>query len=189
LLSDQGPPPPEAQPDAHAEGAWARPVPARLGEAGVALALLATGLFFMWHAALLPFGRVGLPGPGFFPFALGSGLVLLALAILYVVWRSPGEATSVFLGHRDVLIALAALAGVAFTFERADAYLVLGTFAAALLLLVARSTLWRVVLGAIIGMIVVWLFFVLALGVRLPTGEFWQQLMDLIPRLSSSDQQ
>ena len=49
----------------------------------MALALLASGLFIMWHAALLPFGRVGLPGPGFFPFALGSVLVLLALAILY----------------------------------------------------------------------------------------------------------
>jgi hypothetical protein len=189
LLSDQGTPQPEAHPDAHAEGAWARPVPARLGEAVVALALLAAGLFFMWQASILPFGRVGLPGPGFFPFALGSGLVLLALAILYVLWRAPGEATPVFLGHRDVLIAMAALAGVAFAFERADTYLVLGTFAAALLLLVARSTLWRVVLGAIIGMIVVWLFFVLALGLRLPTGEFWQQLLDLIPGLSPSEQQ
>jgi Tripartite tricarboxylate transporter TctB family len=154
----------------------------------MAIALLACGLFFMWQAALVPFGRVGLPGPGFFPFALGSVLVLLALAILYVVWRAPGEATSVFLGHRDVLIALAALVGVALAFERADTYLVLGTFAAALLLLVARSTLWRVVLGATIGMIGVWLFFVLALGLRLPTGEFWQQLLDLIPILSSAQQ-
>jgi Tripartite tricarboxylate transporter TctB family len=154
----------------------------------MAIALLACGLFFMWQAALVPFGRVGLPGPGFFPFALGSVLVLLALAILYVVWRAPGEATSVFLGHRDVLIALAALVGVALAFERADTYLVLGTFAAALLLLVARSTLWRVVLGATIGMIGVWLFFVLALGLRLPTGEFWQQLLDLIPVLSSAQQ-
>ena len=47
-----------------------------------AVALLASGLFFVWHAALLPFGRVGLPGPGFFPFALGIALGLLALAIL-----------------------------------------------------------------------------------------------------------
>jgi tripartite tricarboxylate transporter TctB family protein len=142
----------------------------------VALALLVCGLFFMGQAALLPFGRVGLPGPGFFPFALGSVLALLALAILYTVWRTRGEDNSVHLGHRDVLIAMSALVGVAFAFERTDTYLVLGTFAAALLLLVARSKLWRVVVGAAAGMIVVWLFFGLALGLRLPTGEFWPQL-------------
>jgi hypothetical protein len=188
LLSDQRTSPPEAHPDAHEEGAWARRVPARLGEVVVAIALLAAGLFFMWQAALIPFGRVGLPGPGFFPFALGGVLVLLAFAILYVAWRAPGEDAPVYLGHRDVLIAMAALAGVAFAFERADTYLLLGTFAAALLLIVARSALWRVVLGATIGMIAVWLFFALALGLRLPTGEFWQQLSDLIPGLSSDQQ-
>ena len=153
----------------------------------MALALLASGLFIVWQAALLPFGRVGLPGPGFFPFALGSVLVLLALAILYAAWRAPGENESIYLGHRDVLIAMAALAGVAFAFERADTYLVLGTFAAALLLLVARSTLWRVVLGATLGMVAVWLFFGLALGVRLPTGELWQ-LLDPTSGLPSGQQ-
>jgi hypothetical protein len=179
--------PPDAHPDDHEEGAGARRVPARLGEAIVALALLASGLFFMWYAALLPFGRVGLPGPGFFPFALGSVLALLALAILYAAWRAPGDDTPVYLGHRDVLIAMAALAGAAFAFERADSYLVLGTFAASLLLLVARSTLWRVVLGTTIGMIAVWLFFGIALGLRLPTGELWQ-LLDPTSGLSSGQQ-
>ena len=153
----------------------------------MALALLASGVFIMWHAALLPFGRVGLPGPGFFPFALGSVLVLLALAILYAVWRAPGDDKSVYLGHRDVLIAMVALAGAAFAFERADTYLVLGTFAAALLLFVARSTLWRVALGATIGMIAVWLFFAIALGLRLPTGDLWQ-LLNPISGLSSGQQ-
>jgi hypothetical protein len=153
----------------------------------VALALLACGLFFMWHAALLPFGRVGLPGPGFFPFALGSVLVLLALGILYVVWRAPVDDTSVYLGHRDVVIAMAALAGVALAFERADTYIVLGSFAAALLLLVARSTLRRVVLAATIGMIAVWLFFGIALGLRLPTSELWE-LLDPTSGFSSGQQ-
>jgi hypothetical protein len=175
LLPDQRTPS-----DADGQGAWARSVPSRLAEAIVALALLASSLFFMWHAALLPFGRVGLPGPGFFPFVLGIALGLLALAILYGSWRRGGVGEAVFLGHRDVLLTMAALASVAFAFERVGAYAALGTFTAFLLLLVARSALWRVLLGATLGMIAVWLLFGLALGVRLPTGELWQQFADLV---------
>jgi len=170
----------EARSDAADQGAWARPVSARLGEAIVALALLAAALFFIWQAALLPFGRVQLPGPGFFPFALGIVLGLFALAILYGTWRGAVDGSVVFAGHRDVLIVLAALAGVAFAFERAATYVVLGTFTGLLLLLVARAALWRVVLGATLGMVAVWAVFRLALGVRLPAGEFWQQLVDAI---------
>jgi hypothetical protein len=173
-------PDPRTPSEADGQGAWARPVPSRLAEAIVALALLASALFFMWHAALLPFGRMGLPGPGFFPFALSIALGLLALAILYSVWRGGGLGAAVFLGHRDVLLTMAALASVAFMFERVGAYVALGTFTAFLLLFVARSALWRVLLGATLGMVAVWLFFGLALGVRLPTGEIWQQFADLV---------
>ena len=168
-------------PEADGQGAWARPVPSRFGEVIVALALLASALFFMWQSALLPFGRVGLPGPGFFPFALGVALGLLALAILfYSAWRGGGVGEAIFLGHRDVLLTMAALASVAFAFERVGAYVALGTFTAFLLLVVARSALWRVLLGATLGMVAVWLFFGLVLGVRLPTGELWQQFADLV---------
>lgn len=166
--------------NAEAQGAWARPVQARFGESIMALALIAAAVFFVSLAALLPFGRVGLPGPGFFPFALGIVLGLLALAILVHAWRGAGEGGPVFLGHRDVLVAVAALAGLAFAFERVDSYVALGVFAAVLLLLVARAALWRVVLGATLGMVAVWLVFRLALGVRLPAGEFWQELADLV---------
>jgi Tripartite tricarboxylate transporter TctB family len=160
--------------DAAEQGAWARPVPARIGGAIVALALFAAAAFFAWQAALLPFGRVGLPGPGFFPFALGTALGLLALAILVRTLQGHVEdARAVFLGHRDVLIVLAALVGLAAAFERADSYLVLGVFAAVLLGFIARTTPLRVVLGAALGMIAVWLFFRQALGVRLPASDFW----------------
>jgi hypothetical protein len=187
LLPDQSTPQ-----EADGQGAWARPFPARLGEAIVALALLASGLFVVWQAALLPFGRVGLPGPGFFPFALGIALSLLALAILCSIWWSgAGIGEVVFLGHRDVLLTLLALAGVALAFERLGAYVALGTFAAFLLLLVARSAPWRVLLGASLGMVAVWLFFGLMLGVRLPAGELWPQLLEPtaeLPSEPSSDQ-
>lgn len=161
------------------QGAWGRPVSARLGELLTAAVLLATAAFFVWQAALLPFGRVGLPGPGFFPFALGIALAVVALLILLVMWRGSAEG-SVYVGHRDVLVVLAALVGVASAFERANSYLILGTFAAALLLLVARTALWRAALGASLGMVAVWAFFNQALGVRLPTGEVWGEIADLV---------
>ncbi len=164
--------------NAEEQGAWARPVSSRRGEIAMSVALLATAVFFVSQAAVLPFGGVGLPGPGFFPFALGTALGLLALTILYRSVRSE-EGETVYFGHRDVLIVLAALAGLAFAFERADTYLVLGSFMAVVLLLVARSSPWKVALGAILAMIAVWAIFKLALGVRLPTGDFWDALRDL----------
>jgi hypothetical protein len=160
------------------QGAWARPVSARLAGLVAALAFLATGVFFAWFSALLPFGRVGLPGPGFFPFVLGVVLALLALAILFQAWRAPGGGEPIFLGHRDVLIAIAGMAGVAFAFEQVDSYLALGLFSAFLLTFVARAALWRVVLGAVLGMVAVYLFFGVALGLRLPVGDYWQDLLD-----------
>jgi len=170
----------ETQSDAAEQGAWARPVSARLGEAIVALSLLASAVFFIWHAALLPFGRVSLPGPGFFPFALGIALGLLASVILFrTLWKA-SDGAEVYAGHRDVLVAIASLIGVALAFERADAYLILGAFAAVMLLLVARAALWRVALGASLGMVAVWAVFNQALGVRLPVGGFWEQIADFI---------
>lgn len=162
------------------QGAWARPVSARLGGVIAGLAFLAAGAFFAGFATLLPFGRVGLPGPGFLPFALGIALCVLALAILFHIWLEPSDVPAVFVGHRDVLAAIAGLIGIAFAFERVDSYVALGAFAAFLLLFVARTALWRVALGAVLGMVAVWLFFGVALGLRLPTGEFWQEMQDFV---------
>lgn len=147
----------------------------------VALALIATAFFFVGFAALLPFGRIGLPGPGFFPFALGILLGGLSIAVLTGVLRSHGDgAEPVYLGHRDVVIAMLAMVGLALAFERTDSYLVMGIFTAALLILVARTTLWRALLGAVLGMVAVWLFFGIALGVRLPGGDYWREAVQVI---------
>ena len=170
----------QAQSVAAEQGAWARPIRARLGEMLVGLVLLATALFFVWHAALLPFGQVGLPGPAFFPFALGIALGLAALAVLYRTFRLADNGEPVFLGHRDVLISIAALCVVALTFEYIGAYVVLGAFMAVMLLFVARAAPWRVVLGVILGLVAVRRVFGQALGVRLPAGEFWSQAADFV---------
>jgi Na+-transporting NADH:ubiquinone oxidoreductase subunit NqrB len=184
LLPDLSTPPPEAD----EQSAWARPVPVRLGEVVLALTLLGVGAFIAWQAALLSFGRVGLPGPGFFPFALGIGLAAIAFALLFILGKGGGDGGAVFLGHRNVLVTMVALGGAAFAFERLGALVTLGTFAALMLLLVARTAAWRAVLGAAIGMVAVWLFFGIALGVRLPDGTVWEQLTDALSAASPSDQ-
>jgi hypothetical protein len=163
------------------QGAWARPVQVRVGETVMGLVLLAVGVFFASQSALLDFGRIGLPGPAFFPFVLGIALCVLAGAILYQVWRGPNTGEAIFLGHRDVIIAMLAMAGLAAVFERIDSYVALGLFTSALLFLIARAALWRIALGAVLGMVAVWLFFGKALGVQLPTGDFWDLVTAWLP--------
>jgi hypothetical protein len=163
----------DSTPDKAEQGAWGRPVSVRLGELAMAAALLAAGIFFVWHAALLPFGRVGLPGPGFFPFVLGIALALFAVALLLRSARKHFAASEVvYLGHRDVLVVLAALMCVGLAFERFGTYATLGLFAAVLLLVIARAPFWQVIAGASLGMVAVWALFKVLLGVQLPQGPF-----------------
>jgi hypothetical protein len=154
---------------AEEQGAWARPVAARVGEIAMAVALLATALFFVTQASVLELGGLALPGPGFFPLALGAVLCILALAALYRSVRQ-SEAETVYLGHRAILIVFAALLGVAPAFEALGAYITLGAFTAILLLALAGTSLWRIALGTGLGMAAVWLVVKVALGVQLPTG-------------------
>jgi len=161
-------------------GAW--PLPARLGEMLGAAALLAAGLFFVWQAALLPLGTARLPGPGFFPLALGAALSLLAAAVLVRALRdralrdralrdrAPRE--SIPFGHRGVLVVMAALIGAVIGFERLGSYATLGLLMLVLLLLVARTAPWRAALGAAVGIAAVWVVFRVLLGVQLPAGPF-----------------
>ena len=157
--------------DAVAErDAWARPVSTRWGELTTAAALFLSGVFFIWQSALMPFGTVGLPGPGFFPFVLGIALCLVALAISVQIWREHPAGEHIDLGHRDLVIVCAALLGLALGFERLGAYLALGLFTAVCLVLVARMSLLRAVISAALGMVAVWIVFNLVLGVVLPRG-------------------
>jgi putative tricarboxylic transport membrane protein len=154
------------------QGAWERPVSARLGELLTAAALLATGLFFVWQSALLPLGTKAMPGPGIFPFVLCIALSPFSLVILVRNLPRSGQTETVHLGHRDVLVVFAALIALAAGFERLGAYVSLGVFTAVLLLLVARSALWRVVLAVSLGTVAVWAVFKVLLGVQLPGGPF-----------------
>jgi Na+-transporting NADH:ubiquinone oxidoreductase subunit NqrB len=168
-------------------------VPARIGEIVIGAAMLIAAVFFVWQSTLLPFGNVGLPGPGFFPVVLGIALGLFALAIvirsareerpegatrgqLRTMLPAPlnngDQAAVISLGHRNALVVFAALVGVGLFFEPLGTYATLGLFTAALLFLVARTSPWRVILGASVGMVAIWAFFKVLLGVQLPTGPF-----------------
>jgi hypothetical protein len=144
----------------------------RRGALVAAALLVLTGLLFAWQAALLDFGRLGLPGPGFFPFVLGLALAGLAVAVVAGRVRQHGHHSVVEIGHRDVLIAFAALLSVAIAFELLGAYLTLGIFCVVLLALIAKVRLVYAGPAAAAGMALVWYFFKVLLGLQLPNGPF-----------------
>jgi hypothetical protein len=149
-----------------------RAISARHGGMCVAAVLGAIGLIFTWQASLIDFGDFALPGPGFFPLVLGAVVFVLAAVIGVRDWFQTAGGETVELGHRDVLIVLAAMAAVPALFEPLGAYATLGLFGAALLVLIARCSLVVAALSAAIGMAACWYFFQVALGLQLPIGPF-----------------
>jgi hypothetical protein len=147
-----------------------RAVRVRRGGVAMACILLLIGLVFVWQASLLDFGGLGLPGPGFFPLLLGAVLGASSAVIGLACWRESDEEQTVELGHYDVLVVFVALLAVPTVFEWLGAYLTLGLFGAALLILIARTSLWLAVLAAVIAMAGCWFFFQLLLGLQLPAG-------------------
>jgi len=136
----------------------------------VAVALFAIGLFFAAASFGLDFGSFGLPGPAFFPCLLGVLLAGFSIALAARALNEQQAGEPIPLGHRDVIIALAALIGVAVAFEPLGAFLTLGLFAAAVLVLIGRVSLPRAALSAAVGMIALWYFFKVLLGLQLPVG-------------------
>ena len=143
----------------------------RAGDMTVAAVLALIGAFFVWQAARLDLGGVGLPGLGFFPLLLGAALVVLSIAIGIGRWQS-SQGEAVELGHRDVLIAVAALLAVPLIFEPLGAIVTLGLLATALLVLIARVRLPLAIAAAGLGMAACWYFFEVLLGVSLPAGPW-----------------
>jgi hypothetical protein len=149
-----------------------RTVSARRGGIVVAAVLAGVGLLFAWQASLLDFGGLDLPGPGFFPLVLGVLVFAFAVLIAIEGLRGSGEGETVELGHRDVLIVLAALVAVAALFEPLGACLSLGLFGAVLLVVLARVSVALAIASAAVAMIACWYFFQVLLGLQLPRGPF-----------------
>lgn len=149
-----------------------RVVSTRRGGIVVAAILAAVGLIFAWQASLLDFGGFDLPGPGFFPLVLGVLVFALGTLIAIEGWRGVGEGETVELGHRDILIVLAAMVGVAALFEPLGAYLSLGLFGAVLLVVLARAAVPVAIAASAVAMVACWYFFQVLLGLQLPLGPF-----------------
>ena len=147
-----------------------RAISARRGGIVVAALLAVVGLVFIWQASLLDFGGFELPGPGFFPLVLGVLVFALSALIAIEGFRGAGEGQTVELGHRDVLIVLAAMVVVAALFEPLGASLSLGLFGAVLLVVIARVSVPLAAVSACIAMAACWYFFQVLLGLQLPLG-------------------
>ena len=158
--------------DDGAGGVLFRAISARRGGMWIAAMLAAIGLIFAWQASLIDFGDFSLPGPGFFPLMLGLLVFVLAAVVGVRLLLRADSQEPVDLGHRDVLIVFAAMLAIPLLFEPLGAYVTLGSFGAALLVLIARSSLVIAGLAAIIGMAACWYFFQVALGLQLPMGPF-----------------
>jgi hypothetical protein len=143
----------------------------RSGGMFVAGILGAAGAFFAAQALLLDLGGIASPGPGFLPLLLGAFIMMSAALIGIDCWRSAeGEAAE--LGHRDVLITIAALLAVPVIFERLGAHISLALFGIAILTLIGRIAPLLAIGATILGLIACWFFFQVLLGVQLPTGPW-----------------
>jgi hypothetical protein len=143
----------------------------RRGGIFVAGMLATVGGFFAWQSWRLDLGNVDLPGPGFFPLVLGAVLVVFSIVIGIGHWRS-SEREAVEVGHRDVVVAIAALLMVPLMFEPLGAYITLGFFGTTLLVLIARVPPLLALAATCVGLAACWYFFQVLLGLQLPTGPF-----------------
>jgi hypothetical protein len=153
-------------------------ISARHGALWVAATLAVTGAVFVWQALLLDFGTVALPGPGFIPLGLAVLTVVLAGLIGFAEWRPPDSGETIELGHRDVLIVFAAMLAVPPLFQPLGADVTLGLFGAALLVLIARTSVVIAAVAAVVGMTASWYFFEVALGLQLPVGWVWEGMWE-----------
>jgi putative tricarboxylic transport membrane protein len=143
---------------------------------GSALFLLVFGLVAAVEARRLALGTPGRPGPGFFPFYLGTALCLVALAlVLRAAWgggEKAGARPEAGEGPQrwKVVATLAALFAYAFVLE------VLGFVAATALLIfflfrVIERQSWAIsVGGSILTAGFAYILFKAWLGVQLPAG-------------------
>jgi hypothetical protein len=103
---------------------------------------------------------------------LGVALAGLAGVIFLGILSSRESGEDIEIGHRDVLIAVAAMLIVPPLLETLGAYLTLGGFSVSLLVLIGRVPVVRAVAASAVGMVAIWYFFKVLLGLQLPPGPF-----------------
>ena len=122
---------------------------------------------------MLDLGGFELPGPGFFPLVLG--ILVFAFAVLIAIegLRGAGDGETVELGHRDVLIVVAALARVPLRCSSRSAPISRSACSARCCSCVlARVSVPLAIAAAGVAMVACWYFFQVLLGLQLPRGPF-----------------
>lgn len=144
---------------------------ARHGEGAVAGLLVLLAAYVIREGSRMPAGTVALPGPGFFPTALGALLGATGLGLLLRLRLQPGRGLEpVPLGHRHIATALLALAGIALLLERLGFLVTASLFLLALFRAFSALGRIRAVAWAVAAAAVAYLFFDTILGVPLPGG-------------------
>jgi putative tricarboxylic transport membrane protein len=144
----------------------------RARQVGAAGVLLATGVAGVVEASKLAVGTLGRPGPGFFPFALALGLVVVAAGLVVEAARRPATGTGDRLVHGRAAATLALSAAYVFALEPVGFGVATALYLLALFRLIEpRPWLVSVLLAAstTVGALVV---FKVVLAVRLPAGPW-----------------
>ena len=147
----------------------------RTGEIAVCAALLSLAAGTGIVSAGMPMGAYNLPGPGVFPLAvsilLGSG------AAIRIAWLSARrtryraeDRPEVRLGHRNIAIVCAALAGVALGLDTLGFTLTAAAFLLVLYRAFSDTAWWRAAVAAAGTVAGFHLFFERLIGVTLPAG-------------------
>jgi putative tricarboxylic transport membrane protein len=146
-------------------GAMLKNVNPRIGELCIAAVLLALAAFVIFEGSKMPVGSWALPGPGYFPIALGIILAVVSVALLFR--RADGD-QPVQLFHGHGLITIAAVALVALSFERIGAIAAFAIFLASMFYLLAQAPWWKAIAFGLAGAGLTWMLFVYLLQLQLP---------------------
>ncbi len=130
-------------------------------------------LYGIVSSSLMPLGGLHEPGPGFFPLALSS--ILLIFSGLGIISARPSAEdlarSEPFWGDlKTPLKIVLATALAVFAFEPVGFLLTSSCFLVSLFLWVSRYSLWKALLFGIAGGLSGWICFVKLLGVPMPGG-------------------
>jgi putative tricarboxylic transport membrane protein len=145
------------------------------GDVVAAILLAAFGLFVIQQALQLDYLSEHGPGPGFIPFWVGLGFVLLALSLIYTTWKSARALDSRKTSARETAKVLATWAGLMVSVALLK---IVGFFVSFALLtvflvyLIDRRSLVTAATVGIGGAVGFYLVFHMALGLSFPRGPW-----------------
>jgi hypothetical protein len=156
---------------------WIAPMKRSPLERWVALALLCLGLALLIPAFEMPIGSASNPGPALVPLLVLGALIVACVGLLISQRSEPTQAADApdsarGLGDRRIWGTIVALGLTAVLFEGLGYRISVFLLLVCLLRLYSTLSFTRVLLGALAGVLFIWLFFERLLSVQLPAGLF-----------------